>query len=78
MYCKICKESEGKGVFATSGSTNFKVLALQDHANTGEQQRLSWAAHSESRRMEKIVVQATRTCDEALMILFKTSHYVGK
>jgi len=36
MYCKICKESRRKGAFATLGSTNFKVLALQDHANTWE------------------------------------------
>jgi len=78
MYCKICKESGGKGVFATLGFTNFKVSALQDHANTGEHKKLSWATHSGSRRMEKIVVQATRSCDEALMTLFKTAHYVGK
>ena len=78
MYCKICKESGGKGVFATSRSTNFKVSALQDHINTGEHKRLSWATLSGSRRMEKVVVQVTKTCDEALMTLFKTSHYVGK
>ena len=78
MYCKICKEFGGKGVFAISGSTNFKVSALQDHANTGEHKRLSWATLSGSRRMEKVVVQATKTCDEALMKLFKTSYYVGK
>ena len=51
---------------------------MQDHANTGEHKRLSWTTHSGSRMMEKIVVQATKTCDEALMTLFKTTYYAGK
>ena len=49
MYYKICKKSGGKGIFATSGSINFNVSALKDHANTGEHKRLSWATLSESR-----------------------------
>ena len=77
MYCKICKESGGKGIFATSRSPNFKVSALQDHTNTAEYKRLSWVAHSGSRRMDKIIVQATMTCDEALITFFIISHYVG-
>ena len=78
MYCKICKESEEKGVFATSRSTNIKVSTLQDHANTEEHKRLSWTIHNENRRMEKIEVQATMTSDKALMTLFKTTYYVEK
>ena len=48
MYCKICKESGGKCVFARSRSINFKVPTLQEHANTGEHKRLSWAILSGS------------------------------
>jgi hypothetical protein len=43
-----------------------------------EHQKLAWAAQCGSKRMEKHVAQATRTCDEALMTLFKTTYYVGK
>ena len=41
MYCMICKESGGKGAFATLGSTNFKASALHNHANTVEHKKLS-------------------------------------
>ena len=78
MYCKIYKESGRKCVFTTSGSINFKVLALQDHANTGEHRKLIWVAQSGRRWMERTVAQATKTCNEALMTLFKTIHYVEK
>ena len=50
--------------FATSGSTNFKVSALQDHANKGEHKRLSWATRSGSRRMKKIIVRTRKSCGE--------------
>jgi len=44
-----------------------------------EHKKLAWVAQSESRRIiEIIVAKATRTCDEALMTLFKTTHHVGK
>ena len=78
MYCIICKESGGKGAFATLDPTNFKASALHDHANMEEHKKLTWASQNGSRRMEKIVAQATRTCDESLMSLFETAYYEGK
>jgi hypothetical protein len=78
VFCKVCKEAGGKGAYATSGSVNSKVSTFQDHSNTVEHRKLAWVAQCGSKRMEKHVAQATRTCDEALMTLFKTTYYVGK
>ena len=45
VFCKVCKEGGGKYVYATEGSTNIRILALQDHTKTNEYRKLSWAKH---------------------------------
>ena len=65
-------------MYASEGSTNVKVSALQYHSKSNEHKKLSWAKHGGKIFLEKCVAQANRTCDEAGMSLFKVFYFLRK
>ena len=77
VFCKVCRDKGGRGVFAKAGSVNVKISAFQDHARSEEHKRLSWAFHNGCKKMAEVIKKATVTCDEALLALFRAAHYMG-
>jgi hypothetical protein len=77
VFCKTCRERGGKFVYASEGSTNVKVSALQYHSKSNEPKKLSWTKHGSKKALEKCVAQANRACDEAVMSLFKVVYFLG-
>jgi len=53
FFCKTCKEGGGKYACATEGSTNIKILALQDHSKTVEHRKLAWTKHGGQKALQK-------------------------
>jgi hypothetical protein len=78
IFCKICKEGGGKYAYANEGSSNIKISALQDHAKTNEHRKLAWAKHQGKKSLQKAVVAANHSCDEAVVSLFKAAYFMGK
>ena len=58
-------------MYASEGSTNVKILALQYHSKCNEHKKLSYAKHVGKKTLEKCVVKANNTCDEVVMSLLK-------
>jgi len=78
VICKTCKEKGGKSVFAKQGLVNIKVSAFQDHARFDEHRRLTWATQSGKKIMEKVIIESNKTCDEAVLVFFKATYFIGK
>ena len=78
VFCRICKDSGGRSVYAREGSKNFKVSAFLDHARSNEHRRLAWANNSGVKTMERVIQNSQRQCDEALQTLFQVAYFVGK
>ena len=78
VFCKICRDRGGRTVFATTGSINIRISAIQDHAKSEEHRRLIWAHQHGERTMERGIAEANRTCDEAMQCLFQAAYYMGK
>ncbi len=76
-FCTVCRAGGGRGVFATDGSINIKYSAFHDHSQSVEHRKLAWAAQSGSKRMEKHIAEQSKTADNALLTLFKTTYYIG-
>ena len=71
------KEKGAKNVYGNVGSVNIKVSAFQDHKNSKEHKRLSWAIQQGEKFMEKHIRAANKCCDEALLTLFKAAYFLG-
>jgi hypothetical protein len=78
VFCKTCREGGGKFVYASEGSTNVKISALQYHSKCNEHKKLSYAKHVGKKALEKCVAKANNACDEAVMSLFKAVYFLGK
>ena len=78
MFCKTYREGGGKFVYASEGSTNMKILALQYHFKCNEHKKLSYAKHVGKITLKKCVVKANSSCDEAVMSLLKAVYFLGK
>jgi hypothetical protein len=78
VFCKTCREGGGKFVYASEGSTNVKVSALQYHSKSNEHKKLSYAKHVGKKALEKCVAKANNAWDEAMMSLFKSVYFLGK
>ena len=78
VFYKICKEGGGKYVYANEGSTNIKIIALQDHAKTIEHRKLSWAKHGGQKSLQKAIAVANLSCDQALISHFRVSYFMEK
>jgi hypothetical protein len=71
MFCKTCRERSGKFVYASEGSTNVIVLALQYHSKNNEHKKLSWAKHGDKKLWRNMLLKLNCECDEAVMLFFK-------
>ena len=78
VFCKLCKEKGAKNVYGNVGSVNIKVSAFQDHQNSKEHKRLSWATQQGEKIMEKHIRAANKCCDEALLTLFRAAYFLGR
>ena len=78
MFCKTCREGGGKFVYASEGSTNIKVSALQYHSKCNEHKKLLYAKHVDKKTLEKCVAKANNICDEVVMSLFKAVYFLRK
>ena len=65
-------------MYANEGSTNIKISALQDHAKTNEHRKLSWAKHGDQKSLQKAILVANHSYDEALISLFRAAYFMGK
>ena len=71
MFCKTCRERGGKFVYASEGSINVKVSALQYHSKCNKHKKLSYAKYVGKKTLDKYVAKASSVCDEVVMSLFK-------
>ena len=55
---------------------NVKISTFQDYIRSEEHKRLLWAIHNESKKMTEVIKKATTTCDQVLLALFRTIHYI--
>ena len=78
MFCKTCRERGEKFVYASEGSTNVKVSALQYHSKCNEHKKLSYAKTVDKKPLKKCVAKANSACDEAVMSLFKAVYFLEK
>ena len=77
-FCKICRQKGGRSAFATVGSINIRISAFQDHGNSAEHGRLTWAMQKCERTMEKGIVEVNRACDGTMHSLFQSAYYARK
>ena len=78
MCYKICKEKDGRSVYAKEGSKNLKVNAFHDDACSSEHKKLCWTLQSGGKVLEKAIKQGQRACDESLSSLFCAAYFIGK
>jgi hypothetical protein len=78
VFGKICKEGGGKYAHANEGSSNIKILALQDHAKINEHRKLAWTKHEGKKSLQKAMAAANHSYDEALLSLFKAAYFMDK
>ena len=57
MFCKTCREGGGKFVYASEGSTNIKVSALQYHSKCNEHKKLLYAKHVDKKLWRNVLLK---------------------
>ena len=78
VFCKLCRDNQAKNVFANAGSVNNKVSAFVKHQISKEYKKLAWVAQKGQKVIEKMMHQVTKSCDEALLILFRAVYYLDR
>ena len=51
---------------------------FQDHENSAENGRLTWAMQNGKRIMEKNIIEANRACNGTMHSLFQVAYYMRK
>ena len=74
----MCRDKLAKIVFANVDSRNIKVSAFVEHQISKEHKKLAWAAQKGQKFMEKLMHQVTKSCDEALLTLFRDAYYLDR
>ena len=78
VFCKLCRENQAKNIFVHVGSINIKVSAFVEHQISKEHKKLAWIAQEGLKVMEKMMHQITKSCDEALLTLFRAAYYLSR
>ena len=57
---------------------NIKVFAFVKHQISKEHKKLAWVAQEGQKVMKKMMHQVTKSCDEALLTLFRVAYYLDR
>ena len=78
VFCKLCRKNQAKNVFANASSINIKVSTFVEHQISKEHNKLAWATQEGQKVMRKMMHQVTKSCDEALLTLFRAAYYLDR
>ena len=76
MYCTLCKTRDKKNIFGTSGSTNFRRSALNNHSKFSEHMD-AVRASLEAVQAAPVFASVSEKADMAILTLIKAAYFIA-